>query len=42
MKEKEINKKEQKERSMIKKKVAIRLGVQIMKIEMSLGEVYVS
>ena len=40
-KERKGNKKEQKERSM-KKKVAITLGVQIMKIEMSLGEVYVS
>ena len=39
--ERKENEKEQKERSM-KKKVAIRLGVQIIKIEMSLGEVYVS
>ena len=31
-----------KKRKKYKKKVAIRLGVQIIKIEMSLGEVYVS
>ena len=35
-------KKKKKKKEVWKKKVAIRLGVQIMKIEMSLGEVYVS
>ena len=39
LKEREMKKNKKKE---VWKKVAIRLGVQIMKIEMSLGEVYVS
>ena len=40
MKRKRMKKKKRKKYR--KKKVAIRLGVQIIKIEMSLGEVYVS
>ena len=44
-KESELKKKEwkrRKERSIERKKMAIRLGVQMIKIEMSLGEFYVS